>query len=171
MAVHDKDKEIPTCAEDEDYYEDIRGVYGQLFVQFFKQLGKVLYFSDQVNSSEEETRGLQEDSFKSKGQIRSLEDENKFLPDRMRFLLLREWQELVKSKKNLESKWVKFDKDLRESSELSNRHSQPSETFGRMFSMVICLGDNCGLGNTNERTHTSSMAVFVKCISNPSPRQ
>ncbi|CAK9142274.1 unnamed protein product, partial [Ilex paraguariensis] len=57
------------------------------FVQFFKQMDKVLYFSGQVNSSEEETSGLQEDSFKSKAQIRSQEDENKFLPDQMRFLL------------------------------------------------------------------------------------
>ncbi|CAK9142279.1 unnamed protein product [Ilex paraguariensis] len=107
---------------------------------------------------------------KSNALIRSLEDEDKCLPDGMHFLW-REGQELVKSKKNLESKCVRLDKDLCEWNDLSNRHPQPNETFDRMFSVGLRVGDNRELGNTNERTHTSSKAMFVKCVTNPSPRQ
>ncbi|CAK9142276.1 unnamed protein product [Ilex paraguariensis] len=83
--VHVKGMEIPTCVEDEDYYEDIRDVYGvNIFCNYSSN--KVLYLSDQVKSSEEETRDLQEGLFLSKAQILSLEDENKSVPDRMRFL-------------------------------------------------------------------------------------
>ncbi|CAK9142280.1 unnamed protein product, partial [Ilex paraguariensis] len=60
---------------------------------------------------------------------------------------------------------------LCESNDLSNRHSQPNEMFDRMFSVEVRVGDNHELGNTNERSHTSSKAVFVKSVTNPSPRQ
>ncbi|CAK9158485.1 unnamed protein product, partial [Ilex paraguariensis] len=75
------EKEIPTCVENEDYFEIIPDIYNQLYVQFLKQNEKMLSFSGQVNSSEEETRALQVDLVKSKAQICGLEDEKKFLLD------------------------------------------------------------------------------------------
>ncbi|CAK9141252.1 unnamed protein product [Ilex paraguariensis] len=104
--------------QDQDCYGDIQGVYDQLYVQFIKQQKKVLSLSCWVNSGEEKTRALHS----------SLEDENKSLPDRMSFLE-RDYNELVNSKENLESKCGKLDIGLRESNELSNRLLKCNEKF------------------------------------------
>ncbi|CAK9142288.1 unnamed protein product [Ilex paraguariensis] len=96
-----------------------------------EQRQKVLSLRGRVNSSEEGRRGHQVDLVKSKAKISSLEYENKSLADRM----------LVMSKKNLESKCVKQDKDFRESTEFSNRLSQCNAKFERMLSMGKSVGD------------------------------
>ncbi|CAK9142285.1 unnamed protein product [Ilex paraguariensis] len=78
---------------------------------------------------------------------------------------------LVKSKKNLESKCVKQDEDLRESTELYNGISQRNAKFERMLSMGKSVGDKRGLGYPNENTQTSCKTIFVKCITNLSTPQ
>ncbi|CAK9149621.1 unnamed protein product, partial [Ilex paraguariensis] len=168
--VQELEKEIPTCVEDEDFFKDIQDVYDQLYVQFLKQQENVFSLNGWVNLSEEETRAPQVHLVKSNAQICGLEDENKSLLDRVNFLE-KECHELLKSKKNLESKYAKLDKDFQESNKPSKRLPQCDEKFDRMLSIGQSVGDKRGLGYTNEYTNISSKTVFVKGITNPSPPQ
>ncbi|CAK9156279.1 unnamed protein product [Ilex paraguariensis] len=140
------EEEIPTCVEDEEFFEDIQDVYDQLYVQYLKQ------------------------QYTSKAQICGIEAENKSLLDQVRFLE-RQCYELVEPKNNLDSKCAKLDKNLCESIELSNRLPQSNEKFDRMLSMSKSVGDKHGICYTNGYTHTSFKTVFRKGITNPSPPQ
>ncbi|CAK9158404.1 unnamed protein product, partial [Ilex paraguariensis] len=111
--------------------------------------------------SEDEKKALHVDLVKSEAQLCGLEEKNKSLHNRVSFLQ-KECHGLIKSKKNLELKCVKLDKDHHESNELSNRLSQSNEKFDRMLSMGKTMDDKCGLVYTNEHTNTFSNIVFVK---------
>ncbi|CAK9133969.1 unnamed protein product, partial [Ilex paraguariensis] len=164
-------EEVPTYEEDVESFEDIQNAYDQLSNQFLKKQKRVLVLSGSVNTSEEDRKGFHVDLVKSKAHTFGIEEEMKFLQDKVSFLE-RACHELIETKKHLDSKVIKLDKDLHESDELSKRLPLTSKKLNKMWSIGKSVGDKWGLGYTSEHiTTTSPKTMFMKGNSNPPPQE
>ncbi|CAK9171882.1 unnamed protein product [Ilex paraguariensis] len=112
--VKDLEEEVPICNEDIENFEDKQDAYSQLYEQLLKQQSILLVLRDRVNTSEKDRKALHVNLVKSNAHVCEVEEEKKSLQEKVSFLE-RECHGLVESKKCLESKLIKFDRDLHES--------------------------------------------------------
>ncbi|CAK9185981.1 unnamed protein product, partial [Ilex paraguariensis] len=126
-----------------------------------KQTEKLLSLSTRLKASEDEKKVIHVDLVKSKAHIVRHEEE-KSLHKKVSFLE-REHKGIIESKKGLEFKLIKLDRDLHESQDLSKRIFQSMEKLYKIFGIGKSMGDKKGLGYTNENTTpTISKTIFVK---------
>ncbi|CAK9180467.1 unnamed protein product [Ilex paraguariensis] len=121
MEVDDLEIEPSTSEDETKSVEDLQDEYNQLYEECLKQSEKLLLLSMRLKTSEDEKKKLHVDLVKSKVDICGLEEENKkSLHDKVNFLES-EHQGPLESKKGLEYKLIKLDRDLHKSQELLNR--------------------------------------------------
>ncbi|CAK9164488.1 unnamed protein product [Ilex paraguariensis] len=106
--------EVSTSEDETEIVKNLQYAYNELYKGCLKQGEKLLSLNTRLKTNEDEKKALHVDLVKSKAHIFGFEEDEKSLHDKVSFLE-EEHNGLLESKKGLEFKLIKLDRDLHES--------------------------------------------------------